>query len=88
MPLTALDALPPRGVIDVELSVPVTADVALPPKGVIVVEFNVPVTADVPFVPDGVSVCVCVASALPVNVGCVNVPAAIVGTPAGHETVG
>ena len=39
-------------------------------------------------VPDGVNECVWVASAEPVNVGCVKVPVAIVGTPAGHEIVG
>ena len=38
--------------------------------------------------PVGVTVCVCPASALPVKVGCVKLPAAIVGTPAGHEIVG
>ena len=86
--MTALGALEPSGVMLVELSVPVTTEVPLDPSGVTVVELRVPVTADVPFVPVGVSVCVCVASALPVNVGCVNVPAAIVGTPAGHEIVG
>lgn len=47
-----------------------------------------PVTDEGPLVPVGVTVCVCPASAEPVNVGCVNVPAAIVGTPAGHEIVG
>ena len=57
------------------------------PNGVIVVEFSVPVTALVAFVPAAVTVCVCVPIALPVNVGWVNVPAPIVGTPAGHATV-
>ena len=45
-------------------------------------------TAELAFVPAGVRVWVWVARALPVKVGCVKVPAAMVGTPAGHEIVG
>jgi hypothetical protein len=67
---------------------PVTALLAFDPKGVIVVPFSVPVTAEVLFVPVGVTVCECVPKAEPEKVGCVKVPAAIVGTPAGHEIVG
>ena len=47
-----------------------------------------PLNVGVETVPVGVTVCVWPASALPVNVGWVKVPAAIVGTPAGHEIVG
>jgi hypothetical protein len=88
VPVTADGAFEPKGVMVVPLSVPVTADVEFVPSGVIVVPFNVPVTAEVPFVPVGVTVWVWVAKADPAKVGCVNVPAAIVGTPAGHEIVG
>ena len=88
VPVTALLAFDPSGVIVVPFNVPVTALEAFVPSGVIVVPFSVPVTAEVPFVPVGVTVCVCVPSADPAKVGCVKVPAAMVGTPAGHEIVG
>ena len=48
----------------------------------------VPLNVGVETVPVGVTVCVWPASALPVKVGWVKVPAAIVGTPAGHDIVG
>lgn len=72
----------------VEFNVPVTAEVAFEPSGVIVVELSVPVTDELALVPEGVNVCVCVPRAEPANVGCVNVPAPIVGTPAGQLIVG
>ena len=52
--------------------------------------FSVPVTLDVPFVPVAVNVCVCVASALPVNVWAATVldDPAKVGTFVGHAIVG
>ena len=78
VPVTAEDAFEPNGVIVVELSVPVTADVAFVPVGVTV---EVPIVT----VPVGVTVWVCVPIADPVKVGWVKAPAAIVGTPAGHE---
>ena len=49
---------------------------------------GVPLNVGVDTVPVGVTVCVCPANALPLNVGCVKLPAAMVGTPAGHEIVG
>ena len=88
LPVTALVEFEPSGVMVVPLSVPVTALELFVPKGVIVVPFSVPVTADVPVDPVGVTVWVWVARELPANVGWVNVPAAMVGTPAGHEIVG
>lgn len=88
MPVTAEFEFVPKGVIVVPFKVPVTADVEFVPSGVIVVPFKVPVTAEVPFVPVGVTVWVWVARRFPANVGCVKLPAAIVGTPAGHEIVG
>lgn len=58
---------------------PLKAGVEIVPEGV---------NETVEFVPVAVTVCVWPESALPANVGCVKLPAAIVGTPAGHETVG
>lgn len=67
------------GTVFTEFSVPVTEDVELLPAGV---------NAAMLLVPVAVKVCVCVASADPVKVGCVKLPAAIVGTPTGQEIVG
>jgi hypothetical protein len=85
VPVTFEAVLLPSGVMVVEFNVPVTALLPFEPNGVMVVEFKVPVTAEVEFMPAGVRVCVCAAKAEPANVGCVNVPAAIVGGFVGHE---